>query len=86
MSELIKLTIAEALTGLSLKKFSSLELTDAHLKQMEKHKALNAYVLDTPEIARRLALESDARIASGEARKLDGIPVGVKDLFCTKSY
>ena len=84
MSELIKLTIVEALSGLSLKKFSSLELTDAHLKQMEKHKALNAYVLDTPEIARRLALESDARIASGEARKLDGIPVGVKDLFCTK--
>jgi aspartyl-tRNA(Asn)/glutamyl-tRNA(Gln) amidotransferase subunit A len=84
MSELIKLTIAEALNGLALKKFSSLELVEAHLKQMEKHKALNAYVMDTPEIARQLALESDARIASGNALKLDGIPVGVKDLFCTK--
>lgn len=85
MSELIKLTIAEALNGLSTKKFSSLELVEAHLKQMEKHKSLNAYVLDTPEIARQLALESDARIAASEMRKLDGIPVGVKDLFCTKS-
>lgn len=84
MSELIKLTIAKALSGLSAKKFSSLELVEAHLNQMEKYKSLNAYVLDTPEIALQLAKESDNRIAKGEMRKLDGIPVGIKDLFCTK--
>lgn len=84
MSELIKLTIAEALNGLAAKKFSSTELVEAHLKQMEKHKALNAYVLETPEIARQLAAQSDARIAKSDMRKLEGIPIGVKDLFCTK--
>ncbi len=84
MSDLIKLTITEAIAGLHAKKFSSLELTNAHLAQMEKHRDLNAYVLETPEIARKLAAESDKRIAAGTARKLDGIPIGVKDLYCTK--
>lgn len=84
MSDLIKLTITETLTGLRSKKFSALELTNAHLAQMEKHRNLNAYVLETPEIARKLADESDKRIAAGEMRKLEGIPIGVKDLYCTK--
>jgi aspartyl-tRNA(Asn)/glutamyl-tRNA(Gln) amidotransferase subunit A len=84
MSELIKLTITEALSCLRAKKFSALELTNAHLAQMEKHRSLNAYVLETAEIARKLAAESDKRIASGEVRKLEGIPIGVKDLYCTK--
>lgn len=85
MSELIKLTIAEAIEGLKSKKFSSVDLVKAHLDQMEKYRKLNAYVLETPEIAVNLAMESDARIASGSQKKLDGIPIGVKDLFCTKN-
>lgn len=84
MSDLIKLTIAESLSGLRAKKFSALELTNAHLAQMEKHRNLNAYVLETPEIARKHAAESDKRIAAGGMRKLEGIPIGVKDLYCTK--
>ena len=84
MSDLISLTIAQALSGLSTKKFSSLELTNSHLAQMKKHRNLNAYVLETPAIARKQAAESDTRIAIGEARKLDGIPIGVKYLYCTK--
>lgn len=85
MSELIKLTIAEAISGLKSKNFSSIELVKAHIDQMEKYRKLNAYVLETPEIALNLARESDARIASGDHRRLDGIPIGVKDLFCTKN-
>lgn len=84
MSELTNITISEALNGLKSKKFSAVELVEAHLRQMEKHRNLNAYILETPEIALTMARESDKRIASGTSKKLDGIPVGVKDLFCTK--
>ena len=84
MSKLTDLTIAEARDGLKKKSFSATELTDAHIKAVEKARALNAFVTETPEIARAAAAESDKRIASGSARPLDGIPLGIKDLFCTK--
>ncbi|MES2215243.1 MAG: Asp-tRNA(Asn)/Glu-tRNA(Gln) amidotransferase subunit GatA [Pseudomonadota bacterium] len=84
MSELVKLTIASAQEGLVSKKFSALDLTNAHLKQMEKHRALNAYVLETPELAINAAIEADKRIKEGSALPIDGIPVAVKDLYCTK--
>src|SRR5262245_59092188 len=50
---------------------------------MENARPLNAYVLETPEQARRMADEADARLKGGEAKPLDGIPLGIKDLFCT---
>ena len=84
MSKLTDLTIAEARDGLKKKSFSASELTDAHIKAVEKARALNAFVTETPEIARAAAAESDKRIAAGAARPLDGIPLGIKDLFCTK--
>lgn len=84
MTNLTDLTIAEALKGLDNKDFSAEELTNAHIKSMEDNKALNAFVTETPDIAIRQAKESDARRAKGEAGALDGIPVAVKDLFCTK--
>jgi len=84
MSKLTDLTIAEARDGLKKKSFSATELTDAHIKAVEKARALNAFVTETPEIARAAAAESDKRIAAGSARPLDGIPLGIKDLFCTK--
>jgi aspartyl-tRNA(Asn)/glutamyl-tRNA(Gln) amidotransferase subunit A len=84
MSKLTDLTIAEARDGLKKKSFSATELTDAHIKAVEKARALNAFVTETPEIARAAAAESDKRIAAGAARPLDGIPLGIKDLFCTK--
>jgi aspartyl-tRNA(Asn)/glutamyl-tRNA(Gln) amidotransferase subunit A len=84
MTELIKLTIAEALAKLKAKEISSLELVEAHIKQIEKHKYLNAFVTETFDAARMQAREADQKIARGEARKLEGIPVGVKDLFCTE--
>jgi aspartyl-tRNA(Asn)/glutamyl-tRNA(Gln) amidotransferase subunit A len=51
---------------------------------MEAARALNAYVLETPEQARAMADAADARLAAGDARPLEGIPLGVKDLFATR--
>jgi aspartyl-tRNA(Asn)/glutamyl-tRNA(Gln) amidotransferase subunit A len=84
MTDLTALTIAQARDGLKQKSFSATELTEAHIDAVEKARALNAYVLETPDHARARAKEADARIASGDAGPLEGIPIGVKDLFCTK--
>src|SRR5215469_10403034 len=84
MTALTSLTLAVARDGLAKKTFTSLELTDAHLKAMEDARALNAFVLETPEQARAMARVSDAAIAKGEGGPLAGIPLGIKDLFATK--
>jgi aspartyl-tRNA(Asn)/glutamyl-tRNA(Gln) amidotransferase subunit A len=84
MSELTALTIAAARDGLKQKKFSAAELADAHLAAMEKARSLNAYVLETPERAQAMAKASDARIAKGDAGPLEGVPLAIKDLFCTE--
>jgi aspartyl-tRNA(Asn)/glutamyl-tRNA(Gln) amidotransferase subunit A len=81
--ELTALTLAEARDGLKAKRFSAVELADAHVAAIEKARALNAYVLETPERAAEMAAASDARIANGEAGALEGIPLAVKDMFCT---
>ena len=83
MSELTRLTIADARAGLKQKKFSAAELADAHLAAIEKARSLNAYVLETPDKALEMARASDARRAKGEAGPLEGASLGVKDLFCT---
>jgi aspartyl-tRNA(Asn)/glutamyl-tRNA(Gln) amidotransferase subunit A len=84
MSDLTTLTIANARDGLKQKKFSAAELADAHLAAMEKARSLNAYVLETPERAGAMAKASDARIAKGDAGPLEGIPLAIKDMFCTE--
>lgn len=85
MSELTRLTLAEARKGLLAKRFSAGELTRAFLAAIEAgNKALNAYVLPTPERALEQAAASEARLARGEARPLEGLPLGIKDLYCTK--
>lgn len=84
MTELTHLTIKEALEGLDKKDFTAKELTEAHIRATEATRHLNAYIVETPEIALKQATESDARRARGEAGKIDGIPVAIKDLFCTK--
>ncbi len=79
------MTLAEARDALKAKKISAVELTQAHLDAIARHNpALNAYVHHTPEIALAQARAADAKLAKGEAGLLEGIPVGVKDLFCTK--
>ncbi len=83
MSSLIELTLAQALDGLKTKKFTATELTQAYIKATEKCRSLNAYIVETPELALKQAKESDARYASGKALPMDGLPLGIKDLFCT---
>ena len=84
MADLTELNLAEARDGLAKKQFSAVELTEAHMARVSASSALNAYVLETPEEALEMAAESDKKIAAGEARPLEGLPIGVKDLFCTK--
>jgi aspartyl-tRNA(Asn)/glutamyl-tRNA(Gln) amidotransferase subunit A len=84
MTDLTSLTLSEARDGLAKKSFTSLELTDAHLAAIEAARALNAFVLETPDQARTMAKAADAAIARGEGGPLGGIPLGIKDLFATK--
>jgi aspartyl-tRNA(Asn)/glutamyl-tRNA(Gln) amidotransferase subunit A len=84
MSDLTQLTIAGIRDGLAAKKFSAVELARAYLAAMEKARSLNAYIVETPEKALAMAAESDKRIALGSAGALEGVPLGIKDLFATE--
>ncbi len=84
MSDLTQLTIADIRDGLAAKQFSAVELTRAYLAAMENARSLNAYIVETPEKALAMAAESDKRIAAGSARALEGVPLGIKDLFATE--
>lgn len=86
MSELIQLTISEAIEKLSSKEISATELTKAHLAQAKKTANLNAYIELTEEHALAQAAKSDAAYAAGTQKAIEGIPIGVKDLFCTKGF
>ena len=61
-----------------------LELTEAYIAAIEKARILNAYIVETPDKARAMAKASDAKLAKGEGGALEGIPLGIKDLFATK--
>ena len=74
MNELTALTLAAARDGLKKKAFSAAELAQAHLAAIEEARALNAFVLETPERALEMAKAADARMAKGEAGPLEGIP------------
>lgn len=84
MSDLNSLTLAQARDGLRAKTFTSVELTQACLAAADASGALNAFVHHTPEIAMTQAAAADARIAAGDAPDMCGLPLGIKDLFCTK--
>ncbi len=84
MTKLTALTLTEARDGLRKKQFSATELTKAFLENMETQRSLNAYITETPECALEGAKESDKRLSSGTSRSLEGLPLGIKDLFCTK--
>ncbi len=83
-TNLTEFTLADACEALSGKKISSRELTAAFSRAIESGRALNAFVTETPDKAQDMAAASDARIAKGEARPLEGVPLAIKDLFCTK--
>ena len=84
MAKLTGLTLKAAIDGLRAKSFSAAELAQAHIEAIEQARALNAFVVETPEKALAMARASDARIAAGQAGPLEGLPLGIKDLFCTE--
>ena len=84
MTKLTELTLAEAREGLKTKKFTSVELTQAHVSEMHERRDLNAFITETTDQALQQASDADRRIASGQARSLEGLPIALKDLFCTK--
>jgi aspartyl-tRNA(Asn)/glutamyl-tRNA(Gln) amidotransferase subunit A len=84
VSELTDLTLATARDGLRAREFSARELAGAFVAAVENVRSLNAYITETPKQALAMAAASDARLARGEGLPLDGIPLAIKDLFCTK--
>jgi aspartyl-tRNA(Asn)/glutamyl-tRNA(Gln) amidotransferase subunit A len=84
VADLTALTIAEARDGLGAKRFSAREIAAAHIAAMAAARPLNAYITETPERALAMATASDARLARGAGLALDGIPLAIKDLFCTE--
>ncbi len=84
MSKLSDLTIAGMRDGLAGKSFSATELAESSITAIEAARDLNAFVTEAPEKALEMARTSDARIAKGEAGPLEGIPLGIKDLYCTE--
>lgn len=84
MDDITKLTVHETLSGLNKKEFSAVELTKAYLKNMEEGRHYNAYITECADKAMQQAEISDSKYQNGENRLLEGIPLGIKDLFCTK--
>jgi aspartyl-tRNA(Asn)/glutamyl-tRNA(Gln) amidotransferase subunit A len=81
---LTDLTLADARAALRQRKASAREIAQAHLDAMAKAKSLNAYITETPEMALAMADAADARLKSGSTAALEGIPLAIKDLFCTE--
>ena len=84
MADLLDLSLVEARAALDRGETSSVELTQAYIDAIERGAGLNAFITKTPEKALAMAEASDARIAAGEAGAMEGLPIGIKDLFCTE--
>lgn len=81
--ELTKLTITQAVKGLKNKEFSTVELIKAHIEKANKQQNLNIYITETFTAALEQASIADQNYKQNQARRLEGIPIAVKDLFCT---
>ena len=84
MQDLLALSAVEARAALDAKDISSVELTSAYIQAAEDTAGLNNYVLLTADKALDMASDADKRIAAGQGGALEGLPIGVKDMFCTK--
>jgi aspartyl-tRNA(Asn)/glutamyl-tRNA(Gln) amidotransferase subunit A len=84
VSELTRLTLSATRDGLRRKQFSARDIAAAHIEALAAARPLNAFITETPDLALEMATRSDARLARGEALPLDGLPLAIKDLFCTK--
>ena len=84
MTDLRNLTLAQARDGMAAGDFTAVELTETFIEATGAVRDLNAYIVETADQARAMAAASDARRAQGQVGAMDGIPVAIKDLFCTK--
>ena len=84
MSKFDNLTISSAINGLTKKDFTSVELTEHFIKKIEDNKELNCFITPTFDKAIEMAKISDKKLMTNNSRSLEGIPIGMKDLFCTK--
>jgi len=84
MSALTDLTLVEARAGLAAKQFSAVELVGAHISAVEASRALNMFITETLEQAAAAAVEADKKLAAGTGGPMEGLPIGIKDLFCTR--
>ena len=84
MKNLNSLTITEAITGLKNKVFSCTELLQAHIDVLSQHRDLNIFITETLDLAKTQALESERKYLHNTAGSLEGIPLAIKDVFCTK--
>ena len=79
-----RLTLSEARAALARRELSARELTAAHLRAIEAAHGLNAFITELPEQALAMAEAADRRLAGGDAGLLEGVPLAIKDLFCTR--
>ncbi len=84
MAALTDLTLADLSAAMARKEASALEVVDAHLEKLDEHRALNVFITETPDHARIMAKASDDRRAKGKVGLLEGVPLAIKDLFCTE--
>jgi aspartyl-tRNA(Asn)/glutamyl-tRNA(Gln) amidotransferase subunit A len=84
MADVTRLGLAEARRRLAAGDLSAVDLATAHVEAMERARDLNAFITETPELALEMAKAADARLARGEAGLLEGLPIAIKDLFCTR--
>ncbi len=83
MTELTNLTVAQIRDGHRAGDFSAVEVAEAFNANVAGAKALNAFIVETPEHALAAAKQADADRAAGTLKPLSGVPIGMKDLFCT---
>ncbi len=78
------LTIVKAIKGLKSKEFTSRDIVEAYLARMDRLDYLNAFITKTTDLALKQADESDKRLVEGQGRRMEGIPLAIKDLICTE--
>ncbi|HWU72964.1 MAG TPA: amidase family protein, partial [Sphingomonas sp.] len=85
MTDITDLGVRELRDGVRAGTFSAREVADSFIVAVSKAKQLNAFLVETPDHAIAAAKEADAARAAGETLKpLAGVPIGMKDLFCTQ--
>ena len=84
MSDLLKYDLLQASIAIKKKEFSSVELTNAYIKAIEDTSPLGTYLEIVKDKALNMAANSDKNISNGVSKPLEGLPIGIKDMFCTK--